>query len=126
MLFLLLRVRCCCRYDTDAASVPVRRLTGDGNSYRKDAGSLDTALATSNVITKAVNVPSRGSAKFATHVGVGEATVASGARQHSGWVAPCIMHTCLQLCPVGIVLPALGCIVVSHCIVQKRAWRKQG
>jgi hypothetical protein len=43
---------------------------------------MDTALATSATITKAVNKPSMGSAKFATHVGISEGQVASGARKH--------------------------------------------
>lgn len=78
----------CHRSDTDlvAEEHPVRHLLqgggrGGAQPMRTDAGALDTALATSNAITKALNAPSMGSAKFATHVGSAEAKVA-GTNQH--------------------------------------------
>jgi hypothetical protein len=43
---------------------------------------MDTAQAASATITKAVNKPSMGSAKFATHVGISEGKVATGAHKH--------------------------------------------
>lgn len=82
---------CCClayRLLTDLAAEehPVRRLAAAAN-YRPDVGTMDTELASAAAITKAVNKPSMGSAKFATHVGISEGKVASGARKHGGWVA---------------------------------------
>lgn len=82
-------VYCCCclahRLATDLAAEehPLRRLAATGN-YRPDAGAMDTALASSATISKAVNKPSMGSAKFATHVGIAEGRVASGTRKHGG------------------------------------------
>lgn len=55
-----------------------------GGEYHHDAGAMDTALATSATINKAVKTPSLGSAKFATHVGVQVAKVATGNRNHAG------------------------------------------
>jgi hypothetical protein len=68
------------------AAVSGRRLAAAAN-YRPDVGTMDTELASAAAITKAVNKPSMGSAKFATHVGISEGKVASGARKHGGWVA---------------------------------------
>jgi hypothetical protein len=53
---------------------------------------MDTELASAAAITKAVNKPSMGSAKFATHVGISEGKVASGARKHGGWVSRLVQH----------------------------------
>jgi hypothetical protein len=81
----------CDRFLTDLASEehPVRRLMqaggkGLGGTYHHDAGALDTALAASATINKAVKTPSLGSVTFATRAGLNVAKVAAGNRNHAG------------------------------------------
>jgi hypothetical protein len=73
--------------DMHSMEAGARRLAAagvSGGTYRSDVGAMDTALAASAAITKAVKTPALGSAKFATHVGLSEARVGSGASTHSG------------------------------------------
>lgn len=55
---------------------------GVAHNSVQDAGTLDTALATSDAITKAVKTSGKLNAKFATHVGTSEAAVATHGQNH--------------------------------------------
>lgn len=59
-----------------------RRLTAN-TGYRDDVGSLDTAMATSAAIAKAVNTPTKGAATYATDAGHAAAHVGTGAHPHT-------------------------------------------
>lgn len=62
----------------------MRRLAEAEQHYGDGVGSLDTALATGAAINKAVTGPTKLNAKYATHIGVQEATLASGGKTHKG------------------------------------------
>jgi hypothetical protein len=94
-LILLLCWLLRCRFETDltAEEHPVRHLmqgagrggtgaaAGAHNSIN-DGGALDTALVTSDAIAKAVKAPGKLNVKFATHVGISAAEVATSGTNH--------------------------------------------
>lgn len=51
--------------------------------YRDDVGAMDTAMAASAAIAKAVKTPSTGSAKYATATGIATGRLGSGAQGHT-------------------------------------------
>jgi hypothetical protein len=102
----------CCSFLTDLAAEEhgVRRLLAAEDNYRQDVvGAMDTSLAASATIAKAVDKPSMGSAKFATHVGISEGKVATGTRQHGRWV---VLGALSATCRMSKALP-LHLIVVA-------------